>query len=820
MPEGVSLRDLGEHRLKDLQRKSRLFQLVTANLPADFPPLKTIDSGPHNLPIQPTPLIGREREIRAVQQLIEREDVRLLTLSGPGGSGKTRLGLQVATELIDHFIDGIYCVNLAPISDPDLVVPTIALTLEVKERGMRPMLEVLQAFLQEQRLLLLLDNFEQVVAAASRLSDLLAACPHLKLLVTSRAMLHLSGEHEFVVPPLSLPDLQDLPPPDHLAQFEAIRLFVERAQAVKSDFALTEENAAAIAAICHQLDGLPLAIELPAGRSKLFPPQALLSRLRNRLKLLVGGAQDLPTRQQTLRATIAWSYDLLEEPEQRLFGRLAVFVGGFTLVAAEAVYAASGGLEGDILDSVAGLVDKSLLRQEEQAKSEPRFLRLETIREYALERLEESGEAEAIRLQHASFFLAMAEEAEPKIRSGEQSTWFTRLEAEHDNLRAALRWTLEHRETEMGLRLVGALFAFWRSCNHTREGRSWLEQVLEQPGVQPLTTARAKALFGAGTMAFFHGDFAASRQMLEESVSIGRELGAAGKRNLAHALTMLGQVILLQGHPATACELAGEGVRLFQEVGEAWGRALALLHLGKATVELGDLAAARSLLAESAQLFRKVGDRQRLALPVDMLGMVALRQGDYATARTQFEQALAVAREMGDAQFIADALAHLGAVALRLGNYHESAALYQQSLAVNREQGYKHGIAEDLAGLAEVASLTGQPERAARLCGGVETLREASHTGLSPQRRTADDRIVCDIRAQLDDAAFAQAWEEGRAMELSQAIAIAIEMKDTSPAATAGREFGEAEAASTALRCPPSLSFGPGVRCSSIRRPL
>jgi predicted ATPase len=494
---------------------------------------------------------------------------RLLTLTGPGGCGKTRLAVQVAATASSDYADGVHFVSLAPITELGLVVSTIAQALGVREQGSRPLLDGLQDLLREKQLLLLLDNFEQIISAAPVVVELLVVAPALKVLVTSRASLHLSGEHEFAVPPLSLPDLQDLPPLDRLTHFEAVHLFIERAQAVQSDFALTKENAAAIAAMCHHLDGLPLAIELAAGRIKLFPPQALLPRLRNRLKLLVGGARDLPSRQQTLRGTIAWSYDLLEEPEKRLFRRLAVFVGGCTLETAEAVCNADRGLGVDVLDGVTSLVDKSLLKQEAQADGEPRLLMLETIREFGLERLAESGEAEAMRRQHAAFFLRLSEEAYPKMLSAEQSTWYRRLEVEHDNLRAALRWTLESQEAQMGLRLAGALFAFWRSCNHSREGRSWLEQVLAQPGAKAPTAARAKALFGAGTMAFFQGDFPAARQLLEESVMVGQELGAAGMRNLAHALTTLGHAILLQGDPTTARELAGEDLRLFQEVGEA-----------------------------------------------------------------------------------------------------------------------------------------------------------------------------------------------------------------------------------------------------------
>ncbi len=563
------------------------------------------------------------------------------------------------------------------------------------------------------------------------------------------------------------------------------------------------------------MDGLPLAIELAAGRSKLFPPQVLLPRLRNRLKLLVGGARDLPSRQQTLRGTIAWSYDLLDKAEKTLFGRLAVFVGGCTLEAAEAVCNAHADLEIDTLDGVARLVDKSLLRQEEQAASEPRFLMLETIREYALECLAASGEAEAMRRQHATFFLGLAEEADPKVRSAEQATWYRRLEVEHDNLRAALRWTLEHQEVEMGLRLAGALWAFWR--RHLREGRSWLEQVLAQPGAQARTAARAKALLGAGTLAFFHGDFLEAGRLLEERVSIGREVGAQGKRDLAHALMAIGHMVLLQGNLSAGHELAEESKRLFQEVGEAWGLAMALSLLGEATVKQGDPVAARSLLEESVALFRVAGDRQRLVLPIDALGLVALQQGDYAGARARFEEALSLARERGDEPFIADALARLGSVALQEGDYQQSAKLYQQSLALNRVLGNRDGIAEDLAGLAEVASLAGQPERAAQLLGTVEAVREAHNIELAALRRTEYERTVEGIRAHLEDAAFVEAWARGRAMPLEQAIVQALETKDEPPTATKFQQTTEEETSSSVPAGAPSSQSSPAL---SPRRAL
>src|SRR6266852_4875421 len=440
------------------------------------------------LPAPLTPLVGREQEIAAVCALLWRPEVRLVTLTGTGGVGKTRLALGVAAAVNADFADGICFVALAPLIDPGLVLSTIAQALGVQEQGSRPLLEGLQDHLREKQLLLLLDNFEQVVSAAPVVAELLVAAPRLRVLMTSRTSLHLSGEHEFAVPPLSLPDLRDLPPLDRLTQYGAIRLFIERAQAVKSDFALTKENAAAIAAICHQVDGLPLAIELAAGRSKLFSPQALLPRLRNRLKLLVGGAQDLPLRQQTLRGTIAWSYDLLDQAEKILFRRLAVFVGGCTLEAAEAVCHPDRDLEGDVLDAVERLVDKSLLRQEAQADGEPRLLMLETIREYALERLAASGETEATRRRHADYYLALAEQAEPLLAGEQQVPWLNRLEQEHENLRAALTWVFQeaggadlHLKAalrEQTLRLVGALWSFWYIHCHYREGKQWLQAAL------------------------------------------------------------------------------------------------------------------------------------------------------------------------------------------------------------------------------------------------------------------------------------------------------------------------------------------------------
>jgi predicted ATPase/class 3 adenylate cyclase len=511
LPGGVSLHDLGRHRLRGLAQTERVFQLVIPGLASAFPALTSLDARPNNLPIPPTPLLGRDREVQAVRSLLLRDDVRLVTLTGPGGAGKTRLGLQVAADLVHHVPDGVFLVELAPITDPGLVIPTLAQVLGLREDGGRSLDDTLTRYLKEKHLLLFLDNFEQILSAAPVVADLLAKCPKLKVLVTSRAVLHVRGEREFVVSPLALPDPKQTVSAEVLGQYAAVALFVQRAVAAQAGFGLTDENALSVAEICRRLDGLPLAIELAAAQIKVLSPEVLLHRLGRRLPLLQDGPRDAPARQRTLRDTIVWSYDLLNEAEQRVFRRLAVFVGGFTLEAAEAVCDATGDHGLGVVDGVGALVNQSLLRRDDRTGEGSRFAMLETIREYGLEQLEADSEAAELRRRHAAYCLELVEAAELELTGPRQVAWLDRLEAEHDNLRAALHWAVEQGEVELGLRLGGALWLFWDVRGHLTEGRGRLGEVLALARTARPTAALAKAHQNLGNVAWAQGDFAAAR---------------------------------------------------------------------------------------------------------------------------------------------------------------------------------------------------------------------------------------------------------------------------------------------------------------------
>ena len=725
----VTLRELGEHRLKDLSRPEHVYQLVIAGVPNDFPALRTLEARPNNLAIQPTALIGRERDIEIARGILLRPDSRLLTLTGPGGAGKTRLGLQVAADLIDHFEHGVFFVALASISDPELVASTIGQTLGIPDAAGHPLPERLKQHLRDRQLLLVLDCFEQTLAAAPLVADLIGACPRLKVLITSRAVLRIRGEKDFPVLPLALPE-----PGAHLAttdvsRYPAVALFIERARDVKPDFAVTTDNAAVVVEICRRLDGLPLAIELAAARARLLSPRAMLARLERRLTLLTGGARDLPVHQQTLRGAIAWSYDLLTEGEQHLFRRLAVFVGGCALPAAEAVCREQAA---DLLDLLSSLVDKSLLRQDEH-EGEPRFSMLETVREYAVERFEATAGDEPLRKRHAEYFLAFVEQASGQLTGPQQRTWLERLEREHDNLRAALDWAVEQPEPELTLRLAGALGRFWEVHGHLNEGQRRLEKALSR-----CTTAspsiRSAALQAAGILAFVRGDYDRAVALHEESLALRRTL--ADRAGIAASLHNLSRV------------------RIYQ----------------------GDREGAETMCAESLALRRELGDVRGIALSLNTLGVIARNRADHVRARTLYEESLALFRQIGDRWGTGLLLNNLARVARDVGDWAGAGARCTESLELFQEVGDRHGISWVLGNLAIVASSAGDWERSARLFGAAEAQRDsvgASVLSMSPAERGIYEAARSTARAKLGEQTFARLEAEGRAMPPAEAIVFA-----------------------------------------------
>jgi predicted ATPase len=731
----ISLRDMGEHQLKDLDRPEHVWQLVHPSLPSEFPALGSLTRVRHNLPGQATPFIGRHEAIEAITARLASDGVRLLTITGAGGIGKTRLALQVATDLVDSFADGVFVVPLAAVADASLVAATIAQTLGVREVGARSVAEELKEQLRAKELLLVLDNLEHLLPAAPLVGDLLEACPRLSVLVTSRTVLHLAREHLFEVPPLAIPDPNQAADLKTVGNYESIRLFCERAQAVRADFVLTMKNVGDVANICRQLDGLPLAIELAAARVRLFTPRALLTRLERRLPLLTGGARDLPARQQTLRGAIAWSYDLLDDSERALFRRLALFVGGCTLEAAEAVADPEGELGLDLLDGVTSLLAKSLLlRQEEGPDAEPRLKMLETIREYGLEQLEVSGELESIRQRHAAFLLAFVEAAEPKLLGREQVVWLRRVEVEQDNLRAVLGWSRDRLITEqVGMRLAGALAMFWSFRGFAWEARGWTEAMLALPGAGEWTAARARTLYAAACIA-------------------GRQSDAEAVQAFAH-----------------------ESAAIFAAVGdpERAGRALSLKALGE--LSEGNHVSARSGLEKGAAIAREVGDRWGLAYALNNLGAVAqFFLGDYTAARAFRAESAALARAIGDRYTIGAALAGLALLARLQGNHEESYALFKEALTVSSETEDSFLMPRALAGFAGEVRLATDFVKSARLFGAAESLREASGTREMRRWREVFEADLVALRTAMGEAAFAAAWKEGHAMSTDKAVAYAL----------------------------------------------
>jgi predicted ATPase/class 3 adenylate cyclase len=774
LPAGMSLTDLGEHRLKDLFRPERVFQLSAAELPSEFPPLRTLDAYRNNLPLQPTPLVGREKEVSEVCDLLRGDETRLLTLTGPGGIGKTRLALQAAADLLDDFSDGAFLVPLATLTEAELLLPTVAETLGVRESGEQPLDESLKDYLSERRVLLVLDNFEQVLGAAPTVTELLAGAPGLKVLATSRAPLGLYGEKEYAVPPLSVPDVRHLPDLKTLSQYEAVRLFIERAKSAKADFEVTDDSAPAVAEICVRLDGLPLAIELAAARIKMLPPRAMLHRLGSRLKLLTGGARDLPERQRTLRGTIEWSHALLDEGERTLFGRLAVFSGGRTLEAIEAICDAEGDLPVDAFDGISSLVDKSLLRQEEGPGGEPRFVMLETVHEFAREKLRQSAEAEQIKRVHAEYFLTVAEEAFPELRGPHQLEWLERLEAEHDNMRAALSWALDRKEVESALRLGSALSGFWSVRDYQSEGRRWLGEALAMDGrVSP--EVRAMALAGAGWLAMDQGDLGRAKEACEEGLELlANEAREEASEARLWLLGFLGWVAWQREQHEQAKQLFEEGLALSQEMSDIWWLATSLSNLAVVSQSLGDSERATELYYESMGLLREQGDKHSLAINLNNLAMVVYSQGDLGRAAQLTEEAVALFRELGARGDAALGLCNLGWIALLQDDLGRTTDLYRESLSLSWDTGLNQIVQGSLEGLACLAGAQGKTERATQLWGAAQALHETKGIPRDIDFLAEADARISAVRSGMGEEAWEEAWHKGRAMTLDEAVSYAL----------------------------------------------
>ena len=755
LPQELVLGDLGEARLKDLPRPEHLYQVMAPDLPHTFPPIKTLDRVRNNLPLQPTPFLGRQSVIQRLVALLTQDDVRVLTLMGPGGIGKTRVALEVAAQVADAFPDGVFFVTLSPLTDPTLVAETIARELGLRSNvGILPE-EQLCAALAHQRTLLVVDNFESVVSAAPVIARVVAACPGIKTLVTSRIALRLRGEHEYTIPPLESPDATQWAAPgasgapgsarstprpidlEQVARYPAIALFIERAREVKPDFHLTTANTPAIVDICRQLDGLPLAIELAAARLRLLSPQAIRSRLSKRLELLTDGPRDQPERQQTMRATIAWSYDLLQPDERAVFQRMSVFAGGWTLEAAEALCAPAL----DALNGLSALIDHSLVGERDEEddpdEGETRYWQLETIQAFGADRLEASGDADAVRATHARYFLALAERTEREARGPEAQVWLRRLERELDNFRAALAWARDTGDLTLGLRLATALSGFWHSHGHEREGAGWLQELvaLAEPRLAGSATAdeelravHAWGLVRAGALVVYLADYPQATALLERGLAAERALG--DRERELRAVNMLGVAAQLHDEQQTAARWYEEGLAIARSVGL---EALATIFLNN-------------------------------------LGDIAYYQGDLTRALACYSERLAFGERTGDQAGIAVGQQNIGRTLLRQGQIEQAAQLLQRSLAGAWRLRDPRRMAEGLEGRAALAGVRGEAERAARLLGAAAQLRESLGTPQPLPERKDIEAAVASARAEVSVETWSAAFDSGHEQPIEEMI--------------------------------------------------
>jgi predicted ATPase/transcriptional regulator with XRE-family HTH domain/Tfp pilus assembly protein PilF len=745
----------------------------------------------HTLPVAPTPLIGRDQDLAQVVALFTQPAVRLVTLTGPGGVGKTRLALAVAEQLATIGVPSCW-IDLSPLRDATVVAFSIATMLGLQPVGNQSGETLLLHQLRASRLLLVLDNFEQVLAAITLLSKLLAGCPDLRLLVTSRAALHLRGEYEVSVPPLPVPSVRRLLPPAELASVPSVALFLARAQAVAPDVRLTAASGPAIAEICRRLDGLPLALELAAARSKLLPPPALLARLASRLGLLIGGKRDGPARQQTLRAALAWSYDLLSEAEQHLFRWLAVFAGSWSLEAAEIVCARSG--VDDVLGVLGALLDQSLVQRREGSVAEPRYSMLETVREYALEQSAACGDLAPARQAHAAYFSAFFEEAERGLVGPDQAHWLALLEREHDNVRAVLAWSLDEQPAlradtsttpspalvpeprEVGMRLASAIWRFWHVHGHVTEGRVWLRRLLEQPLTcvehDRATALRAKVLAAAATLATEQGDHTQAVTLAGESLEHYRTLG--DQRRVAVVLNILGAAFMRLGDYLRATTLYEESLALFRTLAIPQSIATVLNNLGTVARYQEDYVRAKTLFEESLAIKRGLADARGIATALNNLGEIALDRGDLDRAAQLFEQSLGLFRQQDGQWGIALLLTNLAEVARAQGDSARAAHLYRQSLGLYRDQQNHLDVGECLEGIAALACACGEPARAVHLLAATAALRATLGMPMPPVERAGYEHVLAVARAAISAAAFDAAWTTGQVSSLEDAITYAL----------------------------------------------
>ncbi len=746
LPEGVSLRDMDEHHLKGLALPEHLWQIVVPGLPSEFPPLLLDIKTSNNLPVQLTSFIGREQEIREIKILVDR--THMITLTGPGGTGKTRLSLQIAGEMLDRFVDGVWFVDLAPLTDATLVPQAVAAALRILEQPGRPMSVQLTEYLRPKKLLIVLDNCEHLVSACAHLaSTLLQNCPELRMIASSREPLNIIGEVSYPVTPLPIPDLKEQVMLSRLVQYESVRLFVERAQTLQPRFTLTDANADAVAQICNRLDGIPLAIELAAARVKLFTPEQIAARLDDRFRLLVGGSRTVLPRQQTLHALIEWSYDLLSPAECALMRRLSVFAGGWTFDAAEFVCTQidnpelvepSDGISApiDLLDALAQLVNKSLVVTDEGDR-ETRYHFLETIRQFAQDKLLESGEVVRVRNNHLNYFLAHANQAEPQLHGPEQVKWFDRLDIEEDNLRAAQAWALESNQVEKALELAAALWWYWYIRDHFGEAQERMSTTLARSAGEEPSEARLKVMIGLGFMQYAVGDLRAAKALLEESVQLSNKLGSRYQQ--AEALQFLG---------ATEIEIAKSTTGRFDKV--------------------------RDLMEQALTQWQELQDKTGISWEKNLLANLARAEGDLPQARAQLEESVALRKEVGDRFLLAYSLRRLAEIALLQGDYSAAESYYREAHSDVAETGGKAGVATSLAGFASLALAQGQVIRAVRLFGAAQSILQALNWRLPPADEQEYERALAKVHQQLDESTFNAAWEEGRMLSMDQAIAYAL----------------------------------------------